>query len=187
MREDAVLINAARGAVVDNQALLKTLKLNKIKAAILDVWENEPSIELDLLGHLFLGTPHIAGYSLDGKLNGTEIVLNACCEFFELKAKPFVNRPIQEKPFLLGMENQSEKTLLQKAIRHFYPIQADFEKFKTLLKKKGPNTGSLFDELRKNYPVRREFFTQKIKIQNSSFFWPQVFSQLGFQSDSGPK
>ena len=74
MKPDVCLINASRGAVIDNEALLEHLKTHDDFCAILDVWENEPELNTELLDWCALGTPHIAGYSLDGKMRGTELV-----------------------------------------------------------------------------------------------------------------
>ena len=77
-----VIINSARGEVVSNSALKAALKNQKIRAAIVDTWENEPNIDLELLDKVFLGTPHIAGYSADGKACGSRMALSAVARFF---------------------------------------------------------------------------------------------------------
>ena len=74
----SILINTARGEVVDNAALLAALTGRTIGGAIMDVWEGEPSGNWDLLNHVMIGTPHIAGYSSDGKINGTAMLYDAC-------------------------------------------------------------------------------------------------------------
>src|SRR5690606_17938748 len=81
LRSGAVLLNAGRGAVIDNQGLLHMLEAGPDLRVILDVWEPEPAISLDLLERVALGTPHIAGYSFDGKLAGTRMLLQASCEY----------------------------------------------------------------------------------------------------------
>jgi erythronate-4-phosphate dehydrogenase len=70
-----LLVNASRGAVVDNDALLAALDAGKVGCAAIDVWENEPEISLPLLERAYIATPHIAGYSAEGKMNATLIVL----------------------------------------------------------------------------------------------------------------
>ena len=77
LRPNQILINSSRGSVVDTLALKNALKARRIKAAVLDVWENEPYIDLDLLNLLTIATPHIAGYSADGKANGTAASVQA--------------------------------------------------------------------------------------------------------------
>ena len=78
---ERILLNTARGGVVDNVALKEALQKNRLGPTVLDVWEGEPNIDVGLLGEVGLGTPHIAGYSLDGKVNGTVMLYEAVCEF----------------------------------------------------------------------------------------------------------
>ena len=82
MKTNAFYINSSRGTVCDNAALKEALKAGEIAGAVLDVWENEPNLDLELLDMLEFGTPHIAGYSADGKANGTAMSVNALSEFF---------------------------------------------------------------------------------------------------------
>ena len=81
LKKCSLLINASRGEVVDNVALLAALNESKLSSVALDVWENEPDIDLELLEKAFVATPHIAGYSAEGKLNATKIVVEAFAEF----------------------------------------------------------------------------------------------------------
>ena len=85
MATSSILINTARGEVVDNAALLDALTGGTIEGAVMDVWEREPSINWDLLNHVTLGTPHVAGYSSDAKINGTVMLYHACCRFWGIK------------------------------------------------------------------------------------------------------
>ena len=80
------IINTSRGEVIDTGAILHALDSKQIAGAVLDVWEHEPNINLELLDKVFIGTPHIAGYSADGKANATRMVLEAFCRFFQLPA-----------------------------------------------------------------------------------------------------
>jgi erythronate-4-phosphate dehydrogenase len=105
MKCGSMLINTSRGAVVDNAALKTALQSGHLAAAILDVWENEPDIDVELLRLVEIGTPHIAGYSLDGKLNGTHQIYLAACEFIGVapqwrleSALPPVRQPLIALP-----------------------------------------------------------------------------------------
>ena len=84
LKQDVIIINSSRGEVIDEEVLKTGLIEKKIKSAVLDVWENEPEIDLELLELVDIATPHIAGYSLDGKANGTKMVVQAVCKFFKL-------------------------------------------------------------------------------------------------------
>ena len=85
MAPSSVLINTARGEVMDNAALLKALTGETLGGAVMDVWEREPSIDWNLLNHVTLGTPHVAGYSSDAKINGTVMLYHACCRFWGIE------------------------------------------------------------------------------------------------------
>ena len=85
LKPGCVFINSSRGGVMDTQALKAAMKSGKLKAVILDVWENEPNIDNELLRMVDIGTPHIAGYSLDGKIAGMIMIYEAACKFFGLK------------------------------------------------------------------------------------------------------
>ena len=82
VRKRPVIINTSRGEVIDTEAILDALNKGLISEAVIDVWENEPNINLELLKRVFVGTPHIAGYSADGKLNATTMTLKSLCDFF---------------------------------------------------------------------------------------------------------
>ena len=84
LRKKPVIINTSRGEVVDTSAILDAINEKRVSEVIIDVWENEPHINLDLLHKVYVGTPHIAGYSSDGKLNATIMTLKSLCEFFHL-------------------------------------------------------------------------------------------------------
>ena len=140
------IINTSRGEVVDNDALLQALKEGRVRDAILDVWEDEPNINLDLLDKVFIGTPHIAGYSADGKVNADNMVIDALCQHFSLP------HPGHILPPSLPAESHNLIANSQEPISalHLYNPLVDSEKLKT--------DPSKFEYLRNNYPIRRESF-----------------------------
>jgi erythronate-4-phosphate dehydrogenase len=131
------IINTSRGEVVDNIALLGALSEGRVRDAILDVWEGEPSVNLDLLNKVFIGTPHIAGYSADGKVNADNMVIDALCQHFGL------SHPGQILPPPLPANFKYTGSALD-----FYSPLNDSERLK-----KDP---SKFESLRNEYPLRRE-------------------------------
>lgn len=143
LRKNCILFNTSRGAVVDNQALLEALEKEWIQDAVIDTWEHEPDINRKLLQRVFIGTPHIAGYSADGKANATRMALQGLCDFFGL---PF-NYKI-EPPELPETRRPNPKASAEEQALQLYNPQTD----STLLK----THPEQFEELRGNYPLRRE-------------------------------
>ena len=135
-----VIINTCRGEVIDTPALLSALKTGQISDAIIDTWEHEPDIDRELLQAVFLGTPHIAGYSADGKANATRMALEAVCRFFHIDAS-FKIVPPDMPPMTLSADK--EEAFLQ-----VYNPQRDSDWLKQRPEE--------FEQFRGNYPVRRE-------------------------------
>ena len=133
------IINTSRGEVVDNVALLQALEEGRVRDAILDVWEGEPNVNLNLLDRVFIGTPHIAGYSADGKVNADNMVIDALCQHFGLSHPGRILPPPLPGDLAVG----------QSALDYYNPL-IDSEKLK--------NNPSTFEFLRNNYPIRREQF-----------------------------
>ena len=141
LKRKPYIINTSRGEVVDTAALLHALDNNLIAQAIIDVWEFEPDIDLTLLNKVMIGTPHIAGYSADGKANATRMSLDALCRFFDIKAQYTVAPPAPQFPVVYTPS-------LDEALISIYDPRTDSDQLKDNPQK--------FEELRGNYPVRRE-------------------------------
>ena len=156
MRADTVLINAGRGAVIDNQALLELLYSNKSLRVVLDVWEHEPVIPVALLDKVLLGTPHIAGHSLEGKLRGTEMLLEAFCQWHH-EVEPSSRRLSASKDEMLTSLLLDEESSLEKVVLETYHPVRDFEKMTEVLSACDSEPGQCFDALRRDYSLRREF------------------------------
>ena len=84
LRRSPVIINSARGAICDTDALIRAIDNGWVSAAVVDCWEGEPDISLELLKRAAIATPHIAGYSHDGKVRATQMILDAITTFFYL-------------------------------------------------------------------------------------------------------
>lgn len=84
LRRSPVIINSARGAICDTDALIRAIDNGWVSAAVVDCWEGEPDISLELLKRVAIATPHIAGYSHDGKVRATQMILDAITTFFYL-------------------------------------------------------------------------------------------------------
>ncbi|MFC3901652.1 erythronate-4-phosphate dehydrogenase [Acinetobacter marinus] len=161
MKTDAILINSARGSVVKEQALLADIAKNN-RQVVLDVFEHEPQISAELLNALAIATPHIAGYSLEGKARGTQMIYQAFCKTFDKSAdKDFVPLLDRCEP-LLAQEQDAEnakaefKTQLMQNVSTIYDIRRDDQALRACLND-GVIQQKAFDDLRKNYPLRREW------------------------------
>ncbi len=183
LKPSAVFINAARGEVVDTTALYKAITHKKIGPTIIDVWEHEPKINWDLFQAVTLGTPHIAGHSLDGKANGTFMIYAALCK--HLGIEPTWN-PVQSLPppivplIEVNTYPQSGQEQLRQMVTKIYDIVADYGRMQELLVASQNERPTLFDALRKNYPVRREFHRTKVKLPKHRRELRQIIVELGF-------
>jgi erythronate-4-phosphate dehydrogenase len=162
LRPYSVLINTSRGAVADNVALNDALVQRDDLAVVLDVWEGEPAINLALLEKVALATPHIAGYSLDGKLRGTEMIYRAACEFLaapvQWNARAALPPDITaELPKGLG-----DGALIRAAVLGCYDVRDDDHRLRRLTELAADERPRYFDRLRKEYPVRREFAATRL-------------------------
>ena len=170
MTPSAILINTARGEVVDNTALLETLTKGTIGGAVLDVWEREPAINWDLLDRVTLGTPHIAGYSADGKINGTVMVYHACCRFWGIEPvwvppdPPAAPAPGSLPHLQFDATGKDFQTLAHDILTTLYHLPADHARMRDLLALPEPVRPRAFDRLRRDYPHRREFAGSPISI-----------------------
>ena len=171
MGPSSILINTARGEVVDNVALLAALTKGTIEGAVLDVWEKEPSINWDLLDRVTLGTPHIAGYSSDGKVNGTVMLYHACCRFWGIEPvwAPPPDLPTTASsgtvPHLaFDATGKDFQTLAHEILTTLYDLPADHARMLGLLAVPEPLRPQAFDRLRRDYPHRREFAGLPISI-----------------------
>ena len=141
LQRQPVLLNTSRGEVVETQALREALHNGQVSQAIIDVWENEPDIDRDLLQEVWIGTPHIAGYSADGKANATRMALDAFCRHFHLQADYHIEPPALSQP--LPPAHSYAEACLQ-----LYDPRRDSEALKAHPER--------FEQLRGNYPLRRE-------------------------------
>ena len=184
LKEGAILLNAGRGAVIDNGALLKALNKGQNLKVVLDVWENEPNISKELARLIDIATPHIAGYSLDGKMCGTDMIYRAACQFLGLPRRKKLGQFLPESPLRkmsFTAEVQADYAC-SVAIRSIYDVRRDhYNLLRTLKENDKSSRGNAFDALRKNYPVRREFSALKTEIRGTKSLSAKRLKALGFR------
>ncbi|MBJ6137586.1 4-phosphoerythronate dehydrogenase PdxB [Marinobacter litoralis] len=183
LTSDQLLINAGRGEVIDGAALARRLAQPDAPVVALDVWENEPAIDPDLVDNVWLATPHIAGYSLEGKVQGTEMVYQALCRFLGLPVRKKAGQFLPE-PALSNMSftrNAVEDEALRLALGACYDPRKDDLRLRRVMKEEGEKRAEAFDRLRRDYPVRRECSSLKIHLKGSSKSLQDRFRALGFK------
>jgi len=178
----SVLVNTARGAIVDNQALLKAIDGERVRGTVLDVWENEPDISPELLDVADIGTPHIAGYSFDGKVNGTQMIYRAVCQFFGIPLTWQPPLPPPDVPRIeLGVSSgDDDEDVLWRVVRRVYDIAVDDAALRKGVRAP-EGIAACFDTLRAVYPMRREFFNTELILRGASDILRNKATALGFK------
>lgn len=155
-----LLVNTARGAVVDNEALTRVLSEEPGRRAVLDVWESEPQVPRDLLSRVWIGTPHVAGYSAEGKWRGTAMLRAAA-------GRALGTGPGRSLPDVLAARGDAPISLqwqgsLSATLGACCPILRDDRELRQVIGVGEAGIAQAFDDLRKNYPERREFSHYRI-------------------------
>ncbi|MEJ3575041.1 4-phosphoerythronate dehydrogenase PdxB [Pseudomonas fragi] len=175
------LINASRGPVVDNAALREVLTRRDDLQAVLDVWEGEPQVDVELADLCVLATPHIAGYSLDGKQRGTAQIYQALCDFLghspEVKLADLLPAPWLAKVELSASSDPA--WALAMLCRGVYDPRRDDADFRRSLIGTVQEQKLAFDGLRKHYPIRREIEGLQVHIEGESVALKQLVKALG--------
>ena len=178
MKDGALLINTSRGKVVDEEQLCEIAK-DTLSGIVIDVWENEPNINNNLLELADIATPHIAGYSCDGKIKGTGMIHESACAFF-FKDKLWDENAIVEKLSGGNIDIIKSKNPVFNAVQKAYSITEDDKLFRKILELEYNKKADYFDTIRKSYPKRLEFSHFKIKAEGISNSDKNILSNLGF-------
>lgn len=175
LRGDQILINAARGPVVDNQALKQRLEKKDGFTAALDVFEFEPDVDMALLPLLAFATPHVAGYGLEGKARGTTMIFNSYCEYLDepLVASAQELLPVAPIP-QLTLDRGWDEATLHNLTQIIYDVRKDDALFRRQIQQPGA-----FDQMRKTYWDRREYGAVKLVGDSECNLAP--LAKLGFQ------
>lgn len=184
VKTGTIIINTSRGSVVDGKALRAALESGKVGASVLDVWEGEPNIDLDLFANLALGTPHIAGYSFDGKVNGTRQIYEAACRHLgqapAWDPSPLLPAPECPEIDADGAAQDPQRELLR-VVSAVYDIRRDDKALRDIILKNPEERGAYFDRLRKEYPRRREFHNTLVRITPENEAMAQCLAGLSFR------
>ena len=184
IKQGAILFNTSRGGVVETEALKGTLLNKHLAAAVLDVWEGEPNINTSLLELVTLGSPHIAGYSLDGKVNALRMNYEAVCRFLSLPIDRDINSlvPNPALPEIkIDTTKLSNEQALREIVKECYDIRLDDRLLRKLISLPEKDRGKYFQKLRAEYRVRREFFNSTVSLPNKAKEITDVIRLLGFK------
>ncbi len=186
LREGLVLINSSRGAVVDNQALNAALSRGAPGEAVLDVWEKEPNIEITLLARCLIGTQHIAGYSIDGKVNATRMIYEAFCTHFGLAQSWDAGAVIKppEQPVITVEPGYSDpEDVISNVVRKCYDITKDDANLRKIFDMKEAERGPYFKNLRGRYNFRYEFSNMTTVLPKRDDFLSEALQAFRFKID----
>jgi erythronate-4-phosphate dehydrogenase len=176
--DHAILINASRGAVVANAALAAALAARPGLTAVLDVWEGEPRVDAGLLQQVRFGTPHVAGYSQEGKWRGTEAVYRAFCAFRGRQPTLALDAVLPSAPPPpLAVPAGTPAARLCAVLQQACPLPRDDAALRASMA--AADRGAAFDELRRQYPSRREFTAHRLHLPAGDELWPML-AALGF-------
>ena len=176
IKRGAWFLNSSRGEVSDTYSLKNALNSGMLSGAVIDVWENEPNIDPELLQQAFIATPHIAGYSTDGKANGTSMVVNSLTKYFNLPSENWYpsDVPPPASPYIsIDCNNKSDEEIIREAVIHTYNIDKDNSRLRL-----SPQD---FERLRGDYPVRREFTSYTINLKDGTEKVLQTMKSIGFR------
>ena len=188
LKAGAFFINTARGQVADTEALNGVIRSGKLAGAVVDVWENEPNIDNELLLKADLSTPHIAGYSLDGKVAGLITVYEAACRHFNcepsFRADDFL--PASDIPQItIDPDSGTEQNIIGDTIQQIYVINRDDFNTREILIVQPEQRAKWFNDLRADYPVRREFQNTRIVFTQPSETLAAKLKCIGFRVENG--
>lgn len=184
LRRGAILVNAARGPVVETDALRAALDSGRVGQAVIDCWEGEPAYRPDLLARAALSTPHIAGHAYEGKVNGTAIVYRRACDFLGVSAVYPFALPEPPLPLWRGdAAGRNDEEVLRELVLAVYDIEADSRRLAASCVADETARAAAFDAQRSRYPMRREFASTRVQVAHASDALLTKIAGLGFRID----
>lgn len=178
MRPDVLIINTARGGVIDEPALWRHLYARSGANAVIDCWENEPAISRRLLSRAVLATAHIAGYSHDAKLRATEMVYRAACRY--LGVEPFWKAALEPIAGGYMVDTHVDQEAVKRAVIACYDVRADDALLRFALTMEPQHMAPYFDGLRRDYRRRREFAALKVTCHRRRERLAAMLEGVGF-------
>lgn len=183
LKPNATFINTSRGEVIDETDLHTVLDRRPDLGMVLDVWDGEPNIDTNLITRLELTTPHIAGYSLDGKVRATEMIYRQVCRYFNLPEhwKPIELPDAVALKEIIVLDQWEDQEAIYQVTKNAYNLKKDNERMRRMLEIGVAEQAHYFDYLRREYPNRREFDHYQIVVPAQRHALCRCLAQLGFQ------
>ena len=184
MKRGSLFINSARGAVAETDALKNALAEGRLRAAVLDVWEGEPAVDAVLLDRVLIGTAHVAGYSMEGKVRAVFMVRDAMARHFGLaaarKSEPDLG-PAGFPAADIAPDLSSDENILRTAVRAAYDIAFDDRLLRAVRALSDGERPAAFARLRAGYRLRREFPAWSVRLPVERTAAAEVLTALGFK------
>ncbi len=177
-----LVINTARGSVIVGSDLKSALSENRLAGAVLDVWEDEPGIDLSLLEFVDIGTSHIAGYSVDGKVRAAEMIFDSLCRHFHISASWDTSGLYPQAATIRPQAGLHGQDALCSIALEAYPILRDDEQLRKLLEMPAETAREAFDALRNQYPLRPEFRHFVVDLPAGQPGLAEIAGDLGFKA-----
>ncbi len=184
LRPGAAFLNSSRGAVVNESALTAARAQGRPGAVLLDVWADEPAIAPATVACTDLATPHIAGYSFDGKVGGTRMIYEAACQCFGVSVTwdAAAALPPPDVPeTTVSCAGRTADSILDEAVRAVYDIRSDDRRLRSISEMPPNEIGPYFTELRRSYPRRRAFRHTRARLVDPPRGLCDQLSGLGFR------
>jgi erythronate-4-phosphate dehydrogenase len=183
MKKGAIFINTSRGGVVETEGLKHAILDGHLSNVVLDVWEKEPTIDASLLDLVSLGTQHIAGHSLDGKVNALRMNYESVCRFLSLPVDQelipsFLDRTMKE--IKINARSGSLESVLREIVKQCYDITEDDRLLRRIVSVPEQDRGKYFSRLRTEYRIRREFFNYTLAVPEEEKKLSTILHLLGF-------
>ncbi|TYP92615.1 erythronate-4-phosphate dehydrogenase [Fodinibius salinus] len=177
----SLIINAARGGVIDEQAVCNAMTEDRVGDIIIDVWEGEPQLQLSTANQAFIITPHIAGYSIQAKRNASKFMVDAMLDHFDLERPSHSEEP---DPRIIDPD-VSPPDSLSAILDELHPLKTYEKKLQQIILQNSQKRGKLFNKLRAEFPLRQEF--NQIQIPASYIDKFPILGKLGFSLTADSK
>ena len=184
LKPGCIFVNAARGGLMNTRALLAAMDSGVVRHAVIDTWEGEPAYSCELLARVDIASPHIAGHSFEGKVNGTAMVYQDACRFLGVPAAWSADGALPPPPvpeLTVDAAGRRDDEVLWELAHQVYDIEGDDLRLRSGSVPDEVMRAKHFDRLRESYPMRREFPYTRVTATGASPSLLRTIAGLGFR------